>query len=112
MPSLPLDDPLLAALSVGVPVGLGIYFAWVDRNWTAGIKATGLAAALASALLGGWLGFDATEGLLALVTTIAGAIVGSNLGVLLLDIAWDRQGRDRFALPTTAKALDAHPTTS
>jgi hypothetical protein len=27
MPGVPLDDELLAALSVGVPIGLGVYFA-------------------------------------------------------------------------------------
>ena len=31
-PSLPLDDVLLAVVSIGVPIGLGIYLAWVDRT--------------------------------------------------------------------------------
>ena len=31
-PSLPLDDVLLAVVSIGVPIGLGIYLAWVDRS--------------------------------------------------------------------------------
>ncbi len=97
MPGTPLDDELLATLSVGLPIGLGIYFAWVNRDWSARTKTTGLAAAVAGALVGGWLGFNATEGLLALITTIVGAAVGANLTLLLLDIAWDRQARDRFA---------------
>ena len=35
LPGVPLDDELLAVLSVGVPVGLGIYWAWVHRDWSA-----------------------------------------------------------------------------
>ena len=31
-PTVPLDDPLLAVLSIGMPVGLGIYLAWADRD--------------------------------------------------------------------------------
>src|SRR6266511_1382646 len=32
MPTVPLDDQLLAVASIGVPVGLGIYLAWVNRD--------------------------------------------------------------------------------
>lgn len=42
MPGVPLDDELLAALSVGLPIGLGIYFGWVNRDWSARTKITGL----------------------------------------------------------------------
>ena len=52
MPGVPLDDELLAALSVGVPIGLGIYFAWVNRDWSAKTKTTGFAAAVGGALVG------------------------------------------------------------
>ena len=97
MPGTPLDDELLAAFSVGLPIGLGIYFAWVSRDWSAQTKATGFAAAVGGALVGAWLGFNATEGLLALITTIVGAAVGGNVTLLALDIAWDWQVRDRFA---------------
>ena len=41
MPGVPLDDELLAVLSVGVPVGLGIYLAWVHRDWSARSKSVG-----------------------------------------------------------------------
>ena len=95
MPGVPLDDDVLAALSVGVPVGLGVYLAWVDRDRPSAARATGFAAALAGALVGGWLGFNAAEGLVALATTIVGAIAGANLILLVLDIAWDRQAADR-----------------
>jgi hypothetical protein len=106
MPGVPLDDELLAALSVGVPIGLGVYFAWVNRDWSATTKITGFAAAEGGALVGAWLGFNATEGLVALMTTIVGAAVGANLTLLALDIAWDRQVRDRFA-DTKAKETPA-----
>ena len=38
------------------------------------------------ALVGGWLGYHATPGLFAVLTTIAGAAVGGNLTLLVLDI--------------------------
>lgn len=111
MPGTPLDDELLAAFSVGVPIGLAIYFAWVNRDWSAQTKATGFAAAVGGALVGAWLGFNATEGLLALITTIVGAAVGANLTLVALDIAWDQQVRDRFADTTAKETLEARPST-
>ena len=72
-PSVSLDDTALGVLSIGVPVGLGIYWAWVNRDWSAKTRIAGLAAAAGGALVGAWLGFNVTEGLLAVVTTIAGA---------------------------------------
>jgi len=110
MPGTPLDDELLAAFSVGVPIGLCLYFAWLNRGWTAQTKVTGFVAAVGGALVGCWLGFHATEGLLALITAIAGAAVGGNITLLGLDIAWDRQVRDRFAV-TARETLQARPST-
>jgi pimeloyl-ACP methyl ester carboxylesterase len=95
MPSVPLDDEVLAALSIGLPIGLGIYWAWVQTAWSATTRTTGFAAAMGGALVGGWLGFNATPGLLALLTAIAGATVGGNLTLVALDIAWDRSARER-----------------
>ena len=86
MPTVPLDSDLLAGLSVGVPVGLGIFWAWVHRDWPAATKAMGVAAALAGALVGGWLGYHVLPGLFAVLTTIVGAAVGGNLTLLVLDI--------------------------
>jgi pimeloyl-ACP methyl ester carboxylesterase len=96
MPGTPVDDELVVALSVGVPIGLGIYLAWVNRDWSAATRATGFAAATGGALVGAWLGFDATEGMLALLTAIVGAAVGGNLTLIHLDVAWDRRAHDRF----------------
>lgn len=87
MPGVPLDSELLAVAAVGVPIALGIYGAWVHRDWSARSKTTGVAAAVAGALVGAWLGFNATEGLLALPTAIVGGAVGANLVLIILDIS-------------------------
>jgi pimeloyl-ACP methyl ester carboxylesterase len=110
MPGTPLDDELLAAFSVGMPIGLCLYFAWLNRGWAAQTKAVGFAAGVGGALVGAWLGFHATEGLLALITAIVGAAVGGNLSLLALDIAWDRQVRDRFPA-NPRETLEARPST-
>jgi hypothetical protein len=99
MPGIPLDDELLAAFSIGVPIGLGIYFPWWNRDRSAPTRATGLAAAMGGALVGASIGFNATAGLLALITAIVGSAVGANLLVILLDIAEARRG-DRLPRPT------------
>jgi hypothetical protein len=99
---------------VGLPTGLGIYFAWVNRDWSTGTKATGFAAAAGGALLGAWLGLNATSagfGLLGPFFAVVGAALGGNLLLLALDVAWDRQVRDRFAATTGTEALEARPST-
>jgi pimeloyl-ACP methyl ester carboxylesterase len=111
MPGTPLDDELLAAFSIGAPVGLAVYLAWVHRDWASRTKATGFAAAVGGALIGAWLGFHAAEDLLSLVTAIVGAAVGGNLTVLALDIAWDRQTHDRFA-DAASETLEMRTSTS
>ena len=105
MPSVPLDDELLALLSVGVPIGLGIYWAWVRRAASASTKTAGFVAALAGSLAGAFLGFHATEGLMALFTTIAGATAGANLLLILLDMTLERPAR-------RSTAVDARPPAS
>jgi len=97
MPGVPLDNELLAVLSVGLPTGLGIYYAWVDRDAGARARTAGFVAATTGALIGAWLGFNATADLLALVTAIVGAAVGANLILLALDIARERAARDLAA---------------
>ena len=69
------------------------------------------AAAAARALVGAWLGFNATKGLLAVITSIVGATVGANLTLILLDIAWDRGVRDRVAATNARQTLEARPST-
>jgi hypothetical protein len=106
---VPVDGELFSALTIGLPVGLGVYLAWVRRDRSSRTKAIGFAASLGGALVGGWLGFNAAADMLALLTTIVGAAVGANLALILLDIAWDRQARDRFAEARTKETLEAHP---
>jgi TAP-like protein len=96
MSGVSLDNTLVATLSTGLPIGLGIYFAWVNRDWSAETKTTGFAAAMSGALIGAWLGFNAVEGPPAIATAIVGAGVGANLMLLGLDIIWDPSNRSRM----------------
>ena len=68
LPGVSLDNELLAVGCVGGPIGLASYWAWVHRDWAARRRRAGLVAAAAGALVGAWLGFHATGGLLALFT--------------------------------------------
>jgi pimeloyl-ACP methyl ester carboxylesterase len=101
---VPLDDELLGVLSIGTPIGLGIYWAWVDRDWATRFKTAGFSAAMSGALMGAWLGFNTTPGLLALVTTVAGAAAGANLTVIGLDITWARWVREHRSETAAAPA--------
>jgi hypothetical protein len=107
MPGVPVDDELLAMLSVGVPVGLGIYLALVHRDSPAQSKGVGLAAAVAGALAGGWLGFHATADLLALITAIVGATVGANLLLIALDISGARSVREPHPATVSSPAASS-----
>jgi pimeloyl-ACP methyl ester carboxylesterase len=104
MPGVPLDDQWLATLSVGLPVALGIYYAWLNRDWPARTRLTGFVAAVVGGLVGAWLGFHAGAGLLALVTAIVGALAGANLMLIVLDISSARLVRDRFPATTSSPA--------
>jgi hypothetical protein len=98
LPTVPLQDELLGSLSVGVPIGLAVYFAWVHRDWSARTKAIGFAATAGGALVGAWLGFNVTSagfGMLAPLLAIVGAVVGANTTVLALDVAWELQAQSR-----------------
>jgi pimeloyl-ACP methyl ester carboxylesterase len=110
LPAVPITDELLVALSAGLPTGLGIYYAWANRDWSARTKALGFAAASGGALVGAWLGFNVTPGLFAPLLAIVGAAVGANLTILALDVAWDRQVHDRFAADVV-ETPEAQPAT-
>jgi outer membrane lipoprotein SlyB len=76
-----------------VPIALGLYLAWAHRDWDRATKSLGLLAASAGAVLGGWLGFSATSGLSALVTTTIGAAAGGNLALIAASIFRERSAR-------------------
>ena len=90
LPAVPLDSDVLAGLSIGLPVGLGVYLAWVNSDRPGRASAIGLAASLAGALVGAWLGFNVIEGLFAVVTTIIGAQIGANLILIVFDVVRER----------------------
>jgi hypothetical protein len=87
LPTVPLNSELMAVLSIGTPIGLGTYLAWVNRDRPARATRIGIWVALTGALVGALLGFNATAGLMAVITTIVGAAAGANLGLIALDVA-------------------------
>ena len=101
-----LDNELLAVLAVGMPVGLGTYWAWLQRDWTSEIKAIGFVAATGGALFGALLGFRASNGLFALLTSVAGAVALANLGLIILDMWRGNRVRDQLASEPT---IDLRP---
>jgi pimeloyl-ACP methyl ester carboxylesterase len=91
LPTVPLNSELMAVLSIGTPIGLGTYLAWVNPHRPARATTIGIFVALTGALIGALLGFNATTGLIAVITTIVGAAAGTNLGLIALDIARIRE---------------------
>ena len=92
-PTVPIDSELLVVFSMGIPIALGTYFAWVQRDWPAEIKRVGLIGSVAAASVGGWLGLHAGTDMLALVTTIVGAAAAANLFLIVAGIARERAER-------------------
>jgi hypothetical protein len=86
-PGVPIDSELLIVFSIGVPAGLGIYWAWLQRDWPAETRRLGLAGAALSALVGGWLGIHAGSSLPAIPATIAGATAAANLALIVVSLA-------------------------
>jgi pimeloyl-ACP methyl ester carboxylesterase len=112
-PGVSLMNELLAVLGIGIPVGLGVWLAWVppDRKHSATMK--GFVGALAGALLGGWLGFHAGGGVTSVGTTVIGAIVGANLALILLDLWRTRSvGTPPTVPPVDVPAPDPSPAAS
>ncbi len=99
-PSGPLDDQLLAVVSIAVPIWLGVYAGWVRTDTPKAMRAKGIGAAGVGAVVGAALGFHVTSGGIALITTIIGAAAVSNLSLLVLDIWTERAvSRGRAAPP-------------
>ena len=109
MPGVPLDDALLAMLSVGLPVGLGIYFAWVHRDWPARARPSGSLRRPRARSPAPGSGFHAAADLLALVTAIVGATAGANLTLILLDISRARSLEGRAPARANASVPGVEP---
>jgi hypothetical protein len=109
MPGVRITNELVVITSVAVPAGLGIYWAWVHRSWSAATKRAGGAAAGLGALAGAWLGFEAAVVPLALLTAIAGAVAGANLALILLDLWRARRAGPPPAAETVAVRAPAEP---
>ena len=106
-PSRPLDDQLLAVVSIAVPIWLGVYAGWVRTDTPKAMRAKGIGAAVVGAVVGAALGFHVTSGGIALITTIIGAAVVSNLSLLVLDI-WTERAASRGT--PTAPVVDLSET--
>jgi pimeloyl-ACP methyl ester carboxylesterase len=98
-PSQPLDDQLLAVVSTAVPIWLGVYAGWVRTDTPKAMRPKGIGAAGVGALVGAILGYHVTSGLIALITTIIGAALVSNLSLLVLDIRTERAASRGTAAP-------------
>jgi hypothetical protein len=96
-PALSLTSELLGILAPSAPIALGLYLAWAHHDWDPATKSRGLLAATAGALLGGWLGFSATSGLSALVTTTIGAAAAGNLALIAVSLLRERSARSAMA---------------
>ena len=109
-PTVSLSNELLAILATSGPIALGLYLAWTHRDRGRATKIAGLVAASAGALLGGWLGYTATSGLLALLTTIIGAVAAGNLALIALDLWHERSAPTAAATtPPAGHAVPAAP---
>jgi hypothetical protein len=106
VPDVPLTNPVLAAVSIGLPIGLTVHTAWVHRDWPTRTKATGLSTAAVTAVVGAWLGYHAIDGLPATLTSIIGAAAGANLGLIILNLTTQWSGR----ATVTTTAPSSRPT--
>jgi len=96
-PALSLASELLRILAPSGLIALGLYLAWTHRDWDRATKSLGLLAAIAGALLGGWLGFTAVSGLFAIVTTTIGAAAAGNLALIAVSVFRERSARAAMA---------------
>ncbi|HEV3281361.1 MAG TPA: alpha/beta hydrolase, partial [Acidimicrobiales bacterium] len=107
-PSRALPDQLLAVVSVAVPIWLGVYAGWVCTDTPKAMRAKGIGAAGVGAVVGAALGFLVISGLMALITTIIGAAVVSNLSLLVLDIWTERAASQGTAAPAVDPSETEH----
>ena len=106
LPNQPLDNELLAIVSIAVPIWLGVYAGWVRIDTPKPMRTKGIGVAGVAAVVGAALGFHESNGLMAVITTVIGAAVISNLSLLVLDI-WTEVGAPRG---TAAPAVEISET--
>jgi pimeloyl-ACP methyl ester carboxylesterase len=80
LPDTPIDDELLVVLSVGIPVGLAVH-------WGANGRGRASLVAIAGAILGAWLGFEAPGSPIGLLVAIPAAVAAANLAAIVGDMA-------------------------
>jgi hypothetical protein len=105
-----VHNALLVAVSVGLPIGLTVYLAWVHRDWPGKIQIRGFATVVTGSLVGARLGFHATEGLAAVITMIVGGVLAANLILIVLDVVRERSSRHRGTptdVPNTSASAPA-----
>jgi hypothetical protein len=97
-PSVPIDAQLLIVGSMAAPVALASYFAWrgPDTNMI------GLMAAIAGAVIGAWFGFTCATAMLAVLTTLVGAVAGTNLALIATDMMSEMRRRANVREPVLA----------
>ena len=108
-PALSLASELLWILAPSGLIALGLYLAWIHRDWDRATKSLGLLAAIAGALLGGWLGFTAVSGLFAVVTITIGAAAGGNLALIVVSFVRERSARGHGNDPAATYAVAPAP---
>ena len=79
----------------------------MDRSSSRSTRLAGLAAAVASAVLGACLGFGAAEDFVALLTAIAGAVAAGNLALIGLDLSAGEPAREQVAAYRSEPAVPA-----
>jgi hypothetical protein len=85
LPTVPITDEMLAVVSIAPPVALAVYAGWFRPAARSSVAAF---AALSTAALGAWLGYEVPHGPgLGAVTAIIAATLATNLGLIALDIA-------------------------
>jgi hypothetical protein len=77
MPTVSIDNELVAVTAIGIPGGLGIHLASADPHSTP--PATGVITTTVDAIIGAWLGFHVAAGFLAVFTTTIGATLAANV---------------------------------
>lgn len=102
---MPYNNQWATAISIGLPIGAGCYWASAHATWGTNLRQAGLWLALGGGVVGAWLGFHATGGLMALATALVGGAVGANLALVVLSIATDRNQPARVEESDYARAL-------